>query len=183
MHQGKAPTRVCLLALALLCYRNECLAADSVSESLDRIDSRKFVRAVIGPMSGTTGVEFAALDTPEIQTLLKNREQAVPQMLQRFTTPDGIQYGPARIIYLIVFAKIQDARIIPALANYMDSLPESAGQQSISNRYNPFEYAMKASCGFVDCSSVKRKYKYDQLFRARREIAALLRATSSRRTK
>jgi hypothetical protein len=157
-----------------------CLAVTylvtAAEEPLDKIliavDSKGFMDGLFAPASGVAGVEFQASRSPEVRYLVQHSAQAIPQMLQRLKTPDGIRYRLTPIVYFIVFKEAKDPRVLPALADYLDSIPEKDKQPASSYfEENPFIYAVRAVEAFIPL----RHDTSDDPFLERHRIASQLR--------
>ena len=171
--------RVCRLMVAAVCiciFTGSAVAAESdIAVRLDSIDSKMYVESIEGPVANyAASVEAIALEQPEIQYLLQHSSEAIPVMLHRMSTPGAIHYPRTMILYFIIFRQSNDRRVLPAIADYLDSAPASAQAQAMNG--DPFEYAFWAACSFLNCDAITRKYgSRDAIFPARHELAGQLR--------
>ena len=164
---------ICLLATAI--SSAVATATDwNTTEVLDRIDSERFVSMVTGPASDFIGVEFQILaTTPEGKFLVEHAGEAIPEMLQRLRISGGIHYQPTRLVYYMVFRQTKDPRVLPALADYLDSSAPTSAE--------PFPYALWAACSFVDCyKNIRNNGESNANSLARHEIAKQLRLLAAK---
>ena len=112
-----------------------------ISSILDQIDTFGYLGGIIAAASGHDWVEQVCLEKPEVQYLLAHPAEAVPVMLERLDSPTGIHCYFTRIVYFVVFRHAQDTRVLPALARYLDAVPDG---ENVGAPGSPFHYAVVA---------------------------------------
>jgi len=112
-----------------------------VLERLDRLGTKEFwLPTAIA--SGYNTVWDVLLDSEEVRWLSAHTEDVVPEILQRIRTQNI--HNHTLIAYFAVLAESGDVRAIPALVEYVESLPETERRRNVSWQSHPFIYAMLA---------------------------------------
>lgn len=96
-----------------------------INRALDKIDTLNFQAGPIFPASGQDTVYLGFLKKPEVQYLIAHASEAVPAMLKRLDSRNGLRISTTQTVYFIVFEKSRDSRVLPALARFLDALPDS----------------------------------------------------------
>ena len=96
-----------------------------IDRALDKIDTIAFQMGPVGLASGQDMVRQGFLKKPEVQYLIAHASEAIPIMLKRLDRRNGIRFEVTPTVYFIVFEKSRDSRVLPALARFLDALPDS----------------------------------------------------------
>ena len=96
-----------------------------IDRALDKIDTPDFQMGPVWPASGQATVRQGFLKKPEVQYLIAHSSEAVPVMLKRLNSRNGFRMSTTQAVYFIVFEKSRDSRVLPALARFLDALPDS----------------------------------------------------------
>jgi len=155
--------------------RCETTTKQSVDTTLDQIDSEDFLLPKIAPASGHGTVKDGFLRAPKIRYLIDHSSVAVPEMVKRLSKPKAIKCGDTVIAYFIIFESSKDIRSLPAIADYLDHVPDAdiswAGVPS-----HPLIYAAQAVAAITPISEVAGSDVH-HWFEYRHKIAALARQT------
>jgi hypothetical protein len=119
------------------------------------------------------------LKTPDAQQSTQHFESNSADIAGHDQSHTTIRNSSTVILYLVVFKNAKDPRVMSGLADFVDLIPESAAevlQKNYDENENGYAYAWNASCAFIDCSALARKYGQERRVDARHELVAHLRA-------
>lgn len=145
-----------------------------INSALEQTDTPEFSHGPVFPASGYDTVELGFLEKPEVRYLLAHPSEAVPAMLKRLDSRNGVRCYATPIPYFIVFKHCRDRRALPALARFLDALPNSAGG-SAGVPGSPFPYAIDAIKTLAP-GALPSTSNINEMFRARHQTAKKVRA-------
>ena len=143
-----------------------------------RINSQEFTYGLAGAASGPQSAKSYIFGTPEFEFLGKHLSEAVPLLVQKLNETKGVNAVPSRITYFIACEQCHDARVLPALADYLDTLPDSE-EKVATAPFHPFQYAVDAVNAYIAVPPPAS----GSVFAARHKIAAMARAEFQRRSR
>ena len=158
----------------------------SVKQTLDMIDSKDFLEIRTSDADSPILVAHIASNVAEVKYLVAHTEEAIPEMIRRLNAPGAIKYEEARTVYFIIFGEVKDPRTLPALADYIDSVPDSdvARLEAGNGVRDPLLYAIDAarSLGIepepLPVSSHSQMPSAAQVVAAKHALASRIRAES-----
>lgn len=145
-----------------------------IDRALDKIDTIAFQMGPVAPASGQDTVRQGFLKKPEVQYLIAHASEAIPAMLKRLDSQNGIRLGVTPTVYFIVFEKSRDSRVLPAIARFLDALPDS-DTGYLGSPAQPLLFAVDVIRTLAP-NTLPATPDVRVLFRQRHQIAAQLRS-------
>ncbi|MAG35675.1 MAG: hypothetical protein CL878_05445 [Dehalococcoidia bacterium] len=109
---------------------------------IDHIDQEEALHPTF-IASGYGTVRGVLLENSHLKALVDRGDAAVPHIVERLTSPDGLSHPPTRLILFIALGEIGSPDGIPAILSWIESLPDLDDDEILSPWF-PFQHACDA---------------------------------------
>ena len=95
--------------------------SSNIDELLETIEAESFLRPT-GIASGYGTVAEMVTATPEVQSLLEDKERTLPLLRARYREHQAKMPDAARLVYFVIFGAARDREMLPDIVSYLKAM-------------------------------------------------------------
>ena len=113
----------------------------SMDELLGTIEDESFLRQTF-IASGYGAVADILSSTPEVQSLLNDKERSLPLLRARYREQEAEMSDAARLVYFVIFGEARDREMLPEIVSYLKAMRGLS--TSLLWPWHPFLHGVRA---------------------------------------